>query len=226
MEWDESKHPRDKDGRFTDGSGVYRQNASYGFLLDKCTSQSSNKFIPLDIEIDEFVPCLKNSKTGEIINTEVGIVPRNELFNYRKDNGWCVNWDELYNVDDVCGIYIDGESEPQGLVALKYERGCTYVSFLCAAPQSNKQLPEGNPPKYTGIGGHLFAVAVDQSLRNNGDGCIFGFAANIKLLQHYVKNMGAKSYKTLVHQYSFIIEGEASIELLKKYKYTRRNDNG
>lgn len=28
-EWDESKHPRDELGRFTDASGAYRQNASY-----------------------------------------------------------------------------------------------------------------------------------------------------------------------------------------------------
>lgn len=33
-EFDESKHPRDEDGKFTDGSGTtYRQNASYGEIL-------------------------------------------------------------------------------------------------------------------------------------------------------------------------------------------------
>ncbi len=31
--WDESKHPRDSHGRFTEVGKVYRQNASYGEIL-------------------------------------------------------------------------------------------------------------------------------------------------------------------------------------------------
>lgn len=36
MAWDESKHPRDRRGRFIDayGYGAYRQNASYREILD------------------------------------------------------------------------------------------------------------------------------------------------------------------------------------------------
>ena len=33
MAWDESKHPRNRLGRFTDAYGAYRQNASYGEIL-------------------------------------------------------------------------------------------------------------------------------------------------------------------------------------------------
>lgn len=33
MEWDESKHPRAEDGKFTDGTGSYRQNTSYNEIL-------------------------------------------------------------------------------------------------------------------------------------------------------------------------------------------------
>ena len=33
MAWDESKHPRDSQGRFTDAHGAYRQNTSYGEIL-------------------------------------------------------------------------------------------------------------------------------------------------------------------------------------------------
>ena len=33
MAWDESKHPRDRRGRFTDAYGSYRQNTSYSEIL-------------------------------------------------------------------------------------------------------------------------------------------------------------------------------------------------
>ena len=34
MVWDESKHPRDSLGRFTDAHGAYRQNTSYREILE------------------------------------------------------------------------------------------------------------------------------------------------------------------------------------------------
>lgn len=34
MEWDESKHPRAEDGKFTDGNGSYRQNTDYQAILE------------------------------------------------------------------------------------------------------------------------------------------------------------------------------------------------
>lgn len=43
MEWDESKHPRAEDGKFTDGNGSYRQNTSYNEILkaDEIKEQKS-----------------------------------------------------------------------------------------------------------------------------------------------------------------------------------------
>lgn len=39
MKWDESKHPRDKDGKFTDGSGGFRQNATYKDIIESLESK-------------------------------------------------------------------------------------------------------------------------------------------------------------------------------------------
>lgn len=37
-----------------------------------------------------------------------------------------------------------------------------YNKWMCAAPQNNKQLAD--EPKYSGVGGHLFAIAGKKSV--------------------------------------------------------------
>ncbi len=41
MKWDESKHPRDELGRFTDANGSYRQNAPYRDILSEQANHDS-----------------------------------------------------------------------------------------------------------------------------------------------------------------------------------------
>ena len=40
--------------------------------------------------------------------------------------------------------------------------GALYIQWMCAAPQNNKQLAD--EPKYSGVGGHLFAIAGKKSV--------------------------------------------------------------
>ena len=50
----------------------------------------------INVYIDEFTPCLKDGKTGELIQTEVIRVRRKSfLKKYNKKNGWYVNWASL-----------------------------------------------------------------------------------------------------------------------------------
>ena len=52
----------------------------------------------INVLIDEFTPCLKDTKTGELVQTEVIQVSRKSfLKKYNEKNGWYVNWDELLN---------------------------------------------------------------------------------------------------------------------------------
>ena len=47
----------------------------------------------IDIWIDEIVPCLKDTQTGEIKETVVfKIESRAYLKKFRKSNGWHINW--------------------------------------------------------------------------------------------------------------------------------------
>ena len=51
----------------------------------------------ITVTIDEFTPCLKNTKTGEIVETEVIRLRRKSfLAKYNKRTGWYVNWSKFH----------------------------------------------------------------------------------------------------------------------------------
>lgn len=91
-----------------------------------------------------------------------------------------------------------------------------YVSWMCASPENNKQLTDS--VKYSGVGGHLFAIAVQKSIDFGYDGYLYGFAANQDLLEHYVKAFHGEVI-AILHPYQFAIGEEAAKEILEVYDY-------
>ena len=48
----------------------------------------------IHVMIDEFTPCLKDAKTGELVLTEVVRIKRKSfLKKYNKKNGWYTDWE-------------------------------------------------------------------------------------------------------------------------------------
>lgn len=174
----------------------------------------------IDINVDEFVPCLKDAKTGEILETEIARMNTNDLSKFNEKTGWGVNWSKRPKNEKVYGVFLKGDSEPQGLISLRNDKGGTYIGFASTAPHNNKQIV-GDNQKYLGVGGHLFALAVEDSVKNGGYGTIYGYAANKQVLDHYIQKFGA-IHIPIAHEYQFIIEGEASQKLLDIYNYERR----
>ena len=206
--------PRDWRGRWTSyGGTTYRQNTPYGYI-------SRNQYPGISIEIDEIVPCLRDTATGELVETEVAEVPKKEWKKYHSRNGWYTNWSKL-KADVVFGVYLKGDMEPQGLVALKYKKDCVFIEYVCVAPHNNKQILKGKLPKYTGVGGHLFAVAAEESTKCTNGPAIYGYAANKKLLNHYMDKFKAK-HIPFSHPYQFAIAEERAQALINTYNYTRR----
>lgn len=212
-----------------DNQKVYKARATEHTKIadetgEKITDESvekSDKSGIINIEIDEFVPCLKNNKTGEIVQTEVRNISEHNLSKYKESNGWNVDWAKRPKDEYVLGVFVKEETEPQGLVSLRQDRGGIYLAFASTAPHNNKLLNNGNQ-QYTGVGGHLFAAAIEESVKaGNMDGCIFGYAANEKLLKHYVEKLGAE-HLPIAHKYQFIIDGEAAQKILKIYNFDRR----
>ena len=175
----------------------------------------------IDIEIDEFVPCLKDSKTGEILATEVKTLAKSEYSKHSKSNGWNIDWKNIPDNEEVLGVYLKNDTEPQGLIAIRKDKGGVFVSHISTAPQNNKQMNNGTQ-KYIGVGGHLFAAAIEESVTaGNKTGCIFGYAANKEVLKHYIEKFGA-IHLPIAHEFQFLIDGNAAQKIIETYNFERR----
>ena len=180
------------------------------------------KIHPISIKIDRFTPCLLDVATGNIVSTEVAKLEVLDLSGYNTKTGWGVNWRDMAKKYEVLGVYVAGEKEPQGLIALKYEVNATYIAFAQVAPQNNKRILNGGQSRFEGVGGHLFAIAAEHSLKNGGHGFMHGYAVNERVLKHYIDKFGAQHISTHLHEFHFIIDEEASAALRELYTYKRR----
>ena len=174
--------------------------------------------------IDDITPCLKDSFTGDIVETEVIRIRRSSfLKKFNESSGWYVNWSELAKENEIYALVIAGTVDIQGLVAIQQvaDYRSVYVTWMVSAPGNNKEIVD--VPRYLGVGGHLFAIAIHKSVEYGYDGVITGFAANEKLLDHYVDRFHALPVQIL-HPYHFVIEGEAAQEEVNTYDYTWTDD--
>lgn len=177
----------------------------------------------INVWIDEITPCLKDAVTGDIIETEIVEVTRKSLLSkYNKKTQWYINWGDLLSENEVYALVIKGTTDIQGLVALQRNEDfqAVYITWMCAAPHNNKEI--ASEPKYLGVGGHLFAVAVDKSLEYGYEGVITGFAADEKLLQHYCDTFGAFPLRAL-HQFHFMIDEVNAKNVKEAYTYEWTN---
>jgi hypothetical protein len=179
----------------------------------------------LCVEIDELTPCLKDNTTGEIINTEVLRVTRKSfLSKFNRKNGWYVNWKQLCDGNrEIYALVIEGSVDIQGLIAITPNKDydAVYIDWAVAAPQNNKVLVD--TPKYIGVGGHLFAVAINKSYEYGFNGVVTGFASNKKLVEHYVETLGAE-WIGVLHPYQIIIEGNNAEKIKEVYDYEWSDD--
>lgn len=178
----------------------------------------------INVYIDELTPCLKNSLTGELVETEViQICRKSFLSKFNKKNGWYVNWSTLLSDNDVYALVLKGNVDIQGLVAVKADNdvGTLCISWMCASPENNKVLYE--QPKFLGVGGHLFAIAVQISIQLGFKGLIYGFASNEKLLEHYANVSNAEILR-IFHPYHFAIDEKTAEHLMEVYNFEWSNE--
>ena len=164
----------------------------------------------IDIWIDEIVPCLKDTETGDIKETVVfKIQSRAYLKKFQKSNGWHINWNEIPKNIEVYALALKDDNTIQGLVGIRNDKDshAVYLHWACTAPHNNIHI---------GVGGHLFAIAVDKSIEWGYEGAIHGFAANEDLLKHYM-NVFHAEYLGMLHQYQFFIDEEQAKRLLEVY---------
>ncbi len=177
----------------------------------------------ITVLIDELTPCLLDAKTNELVETEVVQITRKSfLQNFNKRNGWYTDWSKLLGKNEIYALVVKGTANIQGLIALKpdYDAQGVYISWMVANPANNKMLTKDI--NYIGVGGHLFAIAIDCSINYGFDGVVYGFAKNNKLLNHYTKELKAEHLGVL-HPYHFWINEINSLKVKEKYTYEWTN---
>ena len=173
----------------------------------------------LDIWIDEVVPCLKDTKTGELKDTVVfKIQSRSYLKNFKAKDGWHINWNEVPKNVEVYALALHDTNEIQGLVGIRNDKDAqaAYIHWACTAPHNNKH--DFGAQKYEGVGGHLFAIAIDKSIEWGYDGVVHGFAANMDLVKHYVETFNAE-HLGMLHPYQIVVGAEDAKKILEVYRY-------
>ena len=169
--------------------------------------------------IDTMTPCLKDIKTGELVDTEVIRIKRASfLRKYSKKNGWYVSWNELLKENEVYALVIHGSVDIQGLLAVRPDESMAsaFVTWMCASPENNPELTQEK--KYEGVGGHLFAIAAQRSFDYGFKGAISGFAADQKLMEHYCSVFDAEPI-CMLHPYQIFISEASGAQIKEVYDY-------
>lgn len=165
----------------------------------------------MDLLIDKFTPCLESEKTGEIFSTVYSRVGKTEL---NRLKNWQFNWvDDDLNETEIYKLCIKDDTIIQGLIALTdFKRDkAIYVNIAESAPHNF-----GKQKEYRGVGGHLFAIAADVSMKKGYGGYFFMDAKNLDLVKHYHEILGAILLGH-PHQYRMIVTEENAQTLLEKY---------
>lgn len=176
----------------------------------------------VDIWIDEIVAYLKETATGELKETVVfKIESRSYLKGFNQHEGWHENWAKFPKDVEVYALALKEDNSIQGLVGIRNDKeaGAAHVFWACAAPHndiSDKKIR--TVPKYSGVGGHLFAIAADKSVKWGYGGAMYGVASCAKVLNHYIDTFGADSVP-IIHVYQFVIDEKNAAKLLEVYNY-------
>ena len=176
----------------------------------------------ITVIIDEYTPCLKNTKTGEIVETEVIRLRRKSfLAKYNKRTGWYINWSRFPSSAEIYALVIKGTVDIQGLIALEDAPNSKAVHILwaVAAPQNN--VYRYGKKLYAGVGGHLFAIAGNRSVKLGYEGLVYGEAMDQKIMEHYINNYGAEfcPYGVPKHPYRIVVAPEAMKRITEEYTY-------
>lgn len=167
----------------------------------------------MNLVIDKFTPCLEDTGTGELVPTIYEKATPKELSGLK---GWNFNWlDKDLKKAEIYKLCIVGDNTIQGLVAITdFQRDmAVYVNIAESAPHNL-----GRNKKYSGVGGHLFAIAAKVSKDKGYGGFLFMDAKNIELVEHYHNTLGAVLLGR-PHPYRMFVDEESAMRLLDTYTF-------
>ena len=125
--------------------------------------------------------------------------------------------------NEIYALVLKGTVDIQGLVAMKpvKEASAMYISWMVASPENNPAI--ASVKKYIGVGGHLFAIAINKSANNGFNGDVYGFAKDKDILSHFCNVYGA-TYLGVLHENHFMLVDDAAIRISEVYDYEESDD--
>jgi hypothetical protein len=90
-------------------------------------------------------------------------------------------------------------------------KGLVFVRLVESAPHNriNKE--------YSGVGGHLFAIAIKLSVSLGFGGYVCMDAKDMNLVKHYTEKLGANRMHTRNHEYRMDIDEVQAQKILEEY---------
>ena len=174
----------------------------------------------ITFRVDDIIPCIKEVATGDIYDTEVVRIHRKSILSkYNKNTGWYVNWSKFPEGTEVYALVLKGTNDIQGMVAIRYddEAKAVHVLWGCVAPQNN--IWQYGTKKFSGVGGHLLAIASDLSVKHGYEGYLFGEAMDKELYDYYCDEFGAAYLPAINNPYRFMLSDEATAHIREVYTY-------
>jgi hypothetical protein len=142
----------------------------------------------LSFEVDKLTRSIENVATGDSFLTDISLFTRADLKLITKKNGWLFDWKKELNQNDREVYKLTIQNNPtiiQGLVSFIIEDDYIYMPLIESAP-----FNRGNTKVYLGVPGNLVAYGCRLSFQK-GFGGFLSFHSKTKLLEHYVKTLGA-----------------------------------
>ncbi|MGC4128090.1 MAG: hypothetical protein QM564_00720 [Bergeyella sp.] len=166
--------------------------------------------IELDFIVDKLTNSIENVQSGDSFQTEISLLTSTELKNISKKNGWNFNWkDEFKKFERE--IYkltiVNNTNIIQGLVSLEVKSDHVYMHLIESSP-----FNIGTGKVYLGVPGNLVAFACKLSFQRGGGGYV-SFIAKTKLIDHYIKTLGAVHFGG----HLMVITTETAQKLIGKY---------
>ena len=167
----------------------------------------------VEIEIDDFTPCLRDTASGKLVNTKYEPASLTDRVGLKR-RGWLFNWNhKSLQKSEVYKLMTTDSTEIQGLIAIEPnpDNFAYHIQLAESAPHN-----KGASKRYEGVGGHLFALAAKKSMEAGFGGFLYFEAKNIELVRHYRNKFGA-IWMGRPHEYSMIIDEDAAQKLLSSY---------
>jgi hypothetical protein len=164
----------------------------------------------LDFAVDSLTDSILNRISGDSFRTEISLVTKSDLRTITKSRGWQFDWKFEFNQLER-EVYkltiIDNQDIIQGLISLAVRPDHIYMFLLESSP-----FNIGKTKLYEGVPGNLVAFACKLSFQRGNEGFV-SFESKSKLIEHYVKTLGAYHFGGNL----MVIDTIAAARLVDKY---------